>query len=346
MEYTLLFSAGAVASFSMASALGALRLARRSERKIEARLGQALLELDSLWPDGVASDDSREKLRRRYRAVVEELACDSLHAGWISRWQSVSAPPAVAAIIALVGIGTAGLVSPVSIDRSVRASVVGAFNPHSAAEPTSNVGTEDTDVARLERYAARLGDRGARREPAPMTPIRLDAEGGESQLPDVETMIARLAGRLENESADVQGWRTLGWALASTGRLDEAEKAYARAFELTPEDSEIGAAYGEAIVKAAGDSVTDRARQIFEAVLARDPANARARYFKGLGQLQQGDPSGALETWTALRKDAPTDADWIGELDMRIADVRLAARAGPTRSAPASDGGAESPGGG
>jgi len=58
-------------------------------------------------------------------------------------------------------------------------------------------------------------------------------------LPDVNTMIERLAARLEATPDDIKGWRMLGWSYFHTKRYKEAATAYARAVELDPNSAEL-----------------------------------------------------------------------------------------------------------
>jgi cytochrome c-type biogenesis protein CcmH len=48
-------------------------------------------------------------------------------------------------------------------------------------------------------------------------------------LPDVNTMIERLAARLETTPGDIKGWRMLGWSYFNTGHYKQAAAAYAKA---------------------------------------------------------------------------------------------------------------------
>ncbi|MCB2141558.1 MAG: hypothetical protein KDE02_00170, partial [Rhodobacteraceae bacterium] len=48
-------------------------------------------------------------------------------------------------------------------------------------------------------------------------------------LADVDTMIARLAERLEADPDNLDGWKMLGWSYAGTSRFEDAAGAYARA---------------------------------------------------------------------------------------------------------------------
>ena len=65
-------------------------------------------------------------------------------------------------------------------------------------------------------------------------------------LPDVDTMIRRLAKRLETNSGNVDGWRMLGWSYLHTGKFSEAEQAYTTALSLDPKNAETEKALEQA----------------------------------------------------------------------------------------------------
>ena len=102
----------------------------------------------------------------------------------------------------------------------------------------SGAAAEDEVIARLREYA----NPAPSSLPASLTgPVSRPGEPTESNLPDVNTMIERLAGRLEMEPGDAAGWHMLGWSYSHTERFDEAEKAYARALALNPDREEYKA---------------------------------------------------------------------------------------------------------
>jgi cytochrome c-type biogenesis protein CcmH len=108
-----------------------------------------------------------------------------------------------------------------------------------AIDSHSRYGPDDEALARLKDYTRSIGTE----EPASMpTPGKL--------LPDVNTMIERLAARLETAPEDVKGWRMLGWSYFNTGRYKEAAAAYARAVKLDPKSAEVRLSYEEAKAKA------------------------------------------------------------------------------------------------
>src|SRR5579883_2253667 len=112
-------------------------------------------------------------------------------------------------------------------------------------------------------------------------------------LPSVEEMIDRLVARLARNPKDAEGWRTLGWSYASTGRFSEAAEG----------------------------NVTSDARKAIEETLKLDPKDARARFFKGLAKEQEGDKVSALTDWVELLNDASSDEPWVSDLRNRIAEL-------------------------
>jgi len=136
----------------------------------------------------------------------------------------------------------------------------------------------------------------------------------QAAVAEVQRLIPQIETRLGRTPDDPEGWRLLGWALFQVGRYPEAANAYRRATELAPALPGNHSAMGEALVQAAGGSVTPDAAVAFEAARRLDPSDARARYFLGVLKAQRGDARGALADWTALLNEAPPDAPWAAEV--------------------------------
>lgn len=66
----------------------------------------------------------------------------------------------------------------------------------------------------------------------------------------INSMVERLAARLEQQPEDVDGWARLGRSYMVLNQPAKARDAYARAVKLRPEDSSLKAAYAEAIAAA------------------------------------------------------------------------------------------------
>lgn len=145
-------------------------------------------------------------------------------------------------------------------------------------------------------------------------------------LDDVDTMVARLEARLAANPNDGEGFRTLGWSYQNTGHPDKAVTAYARAAALLPGRADVLSAYGEAMVSVANDSVSPDAKRQFEAALAIDRNEPRARFFIALHKSQNGQERAALDEWIAIAGASPANLPWQADLRTRV--ERLAARLG------------------
>ena len=100
---------------------------------------------------------------------------------------------------------------------------------------------------------------------------------------------------------------------------------------LNGENATREADLGEAEIAAANGVVTAEAKAAFERAIARDPHEAKARYFLGLAAEQDGKNEEAAAMWRSLLAEAPAGAPWIGfvrEALARVAGAPVAA-AGP-----------------
>jgi len=138
------------------------------------------------------------------------------------------------------------------------------------------------------------------------------------QLDDVDTMISRLAARLEKEPNDGEGFRMLGWSYVMTGHPDKAIEPYKRSIALLPKNAGAHAGLGEALTGVAGNKVTPEAKAEFDKALALDAAEPRARHFTALWLAQNGREREALDKWIALANSAPADTPWQPEVRKQI----------------------------
>jgi cytochrome c-type biogenesis protein CcmH/NrfG len=139
---------------------------------------------------------------------------------------------------AVVFLLIAGVGAAVSTMRDA-SEATGSRDTTSSSMPRS--GSNGDMLARLKDYARSAGTE----EPAHTAPTG-------KPLPDVNTMIERLAARLETAPDDIKGWRMLGWSYFNTGRYEQAAAAYAKAAALDPNSSELKFSYEEAKAKASG----------------------------------------------------------------------------------------------
>ena len=163
-------------------------------------------------------------------------------------------PAAVFLLVAGIGAATSYLRTP--------AEATGTGSTISSSPSGSG---EDDEIARLKDYTRSIGTE----KPATMA-------AADKLLPDVNTMIERLAARLQTAPDDIKGWRTLGWSYFNMERYDLAATAYAKAAELDPNSAEIKASYEEAKAKASESNSQEKAPslQTEDAGKSSDGSNA------------------------------------------------------------------------
>lgn len=185
------------------------------------------------------------------------------------------------------------------------------FGATSETPSPSRSNSHDDALARLKDYTRSVADKQTVSKP----------ETGK-MLPDVSTMIDRLAARLVQAPDDVRGWRMLGWSYFNTERYQEAANAYAKAMSLDPISVELKASYEEAVAKAskggspaavapapapsvvaAGPSRDPDAKQIaaFEAMPEADRNAAIRSMVDGLTDRLERSPND-IEGWTRLMR--------------------------------------------
>ncbi|MEG9883793.1 MAG: tetratricopeptide repeat protein [Hyphomicrobiales bacterium] len=141
---------------------------------------------------------------------------------------------------------------------------------------------------------------------------------------DLAALVQETERHLADHPDDERGFRVLAPAYERLGRFDEAAAAFARAVALSPPDADLLSCYGQALVYAAGGFVTKKARNVFGRVLALDPLEPRARYYKGVEAFQNADYGQALKEWSALLAESPADAPWRETVSKRIESVQNA----------------------
>tara|TARA_E500000318_G_scaffold84121_2_gene79849 strand:- start:27 stop:1535 length:1509 start_codon:yes stop_codon:yes gene_type:complete len=158
---------------------------------------------------------------------------------------------------------------------------------------------------------------------SPGNPASTQGSAGAPQQaqPGVSEMVSGLEAKLANNPDDGDGWALLGRSYMVTERYDDAVEAYGKALALVPDNLQLVAARGEALVLAADGMVPPAAVEDFRAVNLSQPLEPRARYYLGLARSQAADAAGALKWWIALEADTPPGAPWEALVTQRIDEI-------------------------
>ena len=139
---------------------------------------------------------------------------------------------------------------------------------------------------------------------------------------DIAAAVAGVEAHLIAKPDDGKGWAVIAPVYMRLERYDNAAHAYAEALRLLGEDASRRAAYGEALVAAAGGVITEEARQAFEKALADRPGEPEARFYLALAAEQDGKKEEAARAYEALIADSPPDAHWVAFVKERLAGLK------------------------
>jgi cytochrome c-type biogenesis protein CcmH len=153
-------------------------------------------------------------------------------------------------------------------------------------------------------------------------------------LRDANAMVASLAEKLKSRPNDAKGWRMLGWSYVQLGRTDEGVEALKHAVTLDAENGALRSQLGEALVQQANGNVTPGAMAAFDEALKRDAKDPRARFYKGLAQQQAGKDREALNTWVALLREGPRDAEWFAAIQTQARALATKLNLDPATAVP------------
>jgi cytochrome c-type biogenesis protein CcmH len=168
----------------------------------------------------------------------------------------------------------------------------------------------------------------------PGQPLGQRLASGQPSTRQDEVLVAQLAERLRERSDDAQGWTLLARSYGTLGRHEDAIAAWRNVLRLTPDSNEARGGLAEALVQAAGGTVTPEAVRLFEAVSKGDEREPRSRFYIGLARAQAGETRQALQVWTDLVALSPPDAPWLEGVRAQIRRVAAEAKIDPATLAP------------
>jgi cytochrome c-type biogenesis protein CcmH len=123
-----------------------------------------------------------------------------------------------------------------------------------------------------------------------------------------QTMVARLARKLEKDPQNLEGWLLLGRSYMQLQEFQLATRAYQRADRLAG-GKNAEALIGEAETLARGDEteLDRRAGRLIEQALALDPSSGKALFFGAAVAMRRGELPLARERFTRLLALDPPD---------------------------------------
>ena len=138
----------------------------------------------------------------------------------------------------------------------------------------------------------------------------LAAQSGASSAripPMVFDMVAKLEKRLAAQPNDAEGWARLGRSYTVLERKDKALAAYAKAYELAPDDVAVLSDYAWLVFNENPGETTGLVQTLYVRLAKLEPAHPDALWFLGFMAFEQGDFRGAVNQWERLLNLLPAE---------------------------------------
>jgi cytochrome c-type biogenesis protein CcmH len=161
------------------------------------------------------------------------------------------------------------------------------------------------------------------------TPSAVDgtAAGGahEVNAAQMESLVERLAAKLEQTPDDAEGWMLLGRSLAVVEKYDRAAQAYARASQLLPKDAGLLADYADTLAMAQGRKLDGEPSAIVQRALAIDPQHIKSLALAGTAEFERRNYAAAIGYWERILKLEPPNSEFSKMVADSIAEARTLA---------------------
>ncbi|MBT5108003.1 MAG: c-type cytochrome biogenesis protein CcmI [Rhodospirillaceae bacterium] len=134
----------------------------------------------------------------------------------------------------------------------------------------------------------------------------------------IESMVARLATRLESEPGDINGWVRLARSYTVLKKPEKARDALAMAMKSAPSNTDILVLFARAARTANGGRDTTESLAALRKALVLAPNNIEALWFVGGAEAEAGDKDAALTLWRRALQALPEKSPERMALEKRI----------------------------
>ena len=167
--------------------------------------------------------------------------------------------------------------------------------------------------------------------------------GGQDQIASMEELVEKLAQRLEKEPDNPQGWKMLGRSYLAMDRLDDAIKAYEKAYQLDPKDVDLLLGYATTLARKNNNTFAGLPARLIEMAYNLEPDNTNIHWLKGNVHYQAGEYAQAVALWEKVlasldpnSAEGITVSEYLNDARSKLPQGAAAQPATPPRASPAS----------
>lgn len=142
-----------------------------------------------------------------------------------------------------------------------------------------------------------------------------------NELPPMETLVKRLAERMQTRPDDLPGWIMLGRSAMSLDQKQLAADAYAQALRLSPQEIDILLDYADVLSQIA-EEFTGKPLELITTALNINPKYPRTLWMMGLAHFQNSDYNKAINYWLQLQSQLPIETKEATTLNNLITEAQ------------------------
>ena len=216
-----------------------------------------------------------------------------------------------------------------ALEESKSVEAVAARAPQSAAWTAAVLGST-LPIAALLLYLA-LGNHDA------FAPLAVQSKpAGEHKVTrqDIEALAEKLAAKLKDDPANVDGWVMLARTYQALDRNEDSARAFDRAVALLPDNADLLADYADLLATIDG-GFREKSVQLVEQALKADPRHWKALALAGTAAFNRKDYKMAVGYWERMKATVPPTSPLAGSIDASIAEARELGGLKATAAAPA-----------
>lgn len=163
--------------------------------------------------------------------------------------------------------------------------------------------------------------------PEPIAPVAVNGNGAEQPSHEItedqiQSMVAKLAERMETNPNDTEGWLMLGRSYGALGRYAEAVAALEKAVALQPDSADLLVDYADVLAMSSGETLDGKPAELIARALSLDPNNQKGLWLAGTAAFDRGDFNTAIGHWEHLLGQLPPGSQEAQAMTNNIAEAR------------------------
>jgi cytochrome c-type biogenesis protein CcmH len=165
---------------------------------------------------------------------------------------------------------------------------------------------------------------------------------GQPTMTQIEAMVSQMtqalearAQRGETRTEDGPAWAMAARTLASMQRFEEADRAFARALHLMPDDAHLLADRADILSLLQGQNPEGEPMRLIERALRIDPNQPKALALAGSVAFKRGDLATAITHWQRALAHLPPDSEFARGLTQSLQQAREGAAQGAAQGSTA-----------